>query len=61
MNVARTGYRSLLRQIAADERLREQLKPRGSAALSDRDILVIMLNADTAGETFSDSRIVRRL
>ena len=55
--VAQTGYRVMLREMAAEERLREK---RGSAGLSDGEHLAINLNADTAGETFSDSRIVGR-
>jgi hypothetical protein len=38
------GYRLMLREMAADERPREKLKLRGSAALSDGELLAIILN-----------------
>jgi hypothetical protein len=41
----------MLREMAADERPREKLKLRGSAALSDGDLLAIILNTGLPGET----------
>jgi hypothetical protein len=38
------GYRLMLREMAADERPREKLKLRGSAVLSDGELLAIILN-----------------
>ena len=38
------GYRLMLREMAADERPREKLKLRGSTALSDGELLAIILN-----------------
>ena len=38
------GYRLMLREMAVDERPREKLKLRGSAALSDGELLAIILN-----------------
>ena len=38
------GYRLMLREMAPDERPRERLKLRGSSALSDGDLLAIILN-----------------
>jgi len=46
------GYRLMLREMAADERPREKLKLRGSAALSDGDLLAIILNTGVDGYTF---------
>ena len=48
------GYRLMLREMAADERPREKLKLRGSAALSDGDLLAIILNTGLPGETVTD-------
>src|SRR5215211_1790821 len=45
------GYRLMLREMAADERPREKLKLRGSAALSDGELLAIILNTGSVGET----------
>ena len=38
------GYRLKLREMAPDERPRERLKLRGPSALSDGDLLAIILN-----------------
>src|SRR5215212_3971401 len=48
------GYRLMLREMAADERPREKLKLRGSAALSDGELLAIILNTGIRGETVTD-------
>ena len=48
------GYRLMLREMAADERPREKLKLRGSAALSDGELLAIILNTGLRGETVTD-------
>jgi DNA repair protein RadC len=48
------GYRLMLREMAADERPREKLKLRGSAALSDGELLAIILNTGLPGETVTD-------
>ena len=48
------GYRLMLREMAADERPREKLKLRGSAALSDGELLAIILNTGSVGETVTD-------
>jgi DNA repair protein RadC len=48
------GYRLMLREMAPDERPRERLKLRGSAALSDGDLLAIILNTGLVGETVTD-------
>ena len=48
------GYRLMLREMAADERPREKLKMRGSAALSDGELLAIILNTGLPGETVTD-------
>jgi DNA repair protein RadC len=45
------GYRLMLREMAPDERPREKLKLRGATALSDGDLLAIVLNTGTRGET----------
>jgi DNA repair protein RadC len=45
------GYRLMLREMAPDERPRERLKLRGPAALSDGDLLAIILNTGLRGET----------
>src|SRR5215211_4520068 len=45
------GYQLMLREMAADERPREKLKLRGSAALSDGELLAIILNTGNRGET----------
>jgi len=44
----------MLREMAADERPREKLKLRGSAALSDGELLAIILNTGLPGETVTD-------
>jgi DNA repair protein RadC len=44
----------MLREMAADERPREKLKLRGSAALSDGELLAIILNTGIRGETVTD-------
>src|SRR5215212_3294128 len=43
------GYRPMVREMAPDERPREKLKLRGSAALSDGDLLAIILNTGIEG------------
>ena len=48
------GYRLMLREMAPDERPRERLKLRGSSALSDGDLLAIILNTGIVGETVTD-------
>ena len=48
------GYRLMLREMAPDERPREKLKLRGPAALSDGDLLAIILNTGIVGETVTD-------
>ena len=45
------GYRLMLKEMSPDERPREKLKLRGPAALSDGDLLAIILNTGLAGET----------
>ena len=55
------GYRLMLREMAADERPREKLKLRGSAALSDGELLAIILNTGIVGGMFTDPRIAGRL
>ena len=44
------GYRLMLREMAPDERPREKLKLRGPSALSDGDLLAIILNTGIRGE-----------
>src|SRR4051794_12095469 len=44
----------MLREMAADERPREKLKLRGATALSDGDLLAIVLNTGIKGETVTD-------
>jgi DNA repair protein RadC len=44
----------MLREMAPDERPREKLNLRGSAALSDGDLLAIILNTGIVGETVTD-------
>jgi DNA repair protein RadC len=44
----------MLREMAPDERPREKLKLRGPAALSDGDLLAIILNTGMVGETVTD-------
>lgn len=51
---AKPGYRLMLREMAPDERPRERLKLRGPAALSDGDLLAIILNTGIVGETVTD-------
>ncbi len=48
------GYRLMLREMAPDERPRERLKLRGPAALSEGDLLAIILNTGLVGETVTD-------
>ena len=48
------GYRLMLREMAPDERPREKLKLRGSSALSDGDLLAIIMNTGMVGETVTD-------
>src|SRR5688500_12718338 len=50
----RPGYRLMLREMAPDERPRERLKLRGATALSDGDLLAIILNTGIVGETVTD-------
>jgi DNA repair protein RadC len=45
------GYRLMLREMAPDERPREKLKLRGPAALSDGELVAIILNTGIVGET----------
>jgi DNA repair protein RadC len=51
---AKPGYRLMLREMSPDERPRERLKLRGPAALSDGDLLAIILNTGVVGETVTD-------
>jgi DNA repair protein RadC len=51
---AETGYRLMLREMAPDERPREKLKLRGPQALSDGDLIAIILNTGIVGETVTD-------
>ena len=51
---AKPGYRLMLREMSPDERPRERLKLRGPAALSDGDLLAIILNTGIVGETVTD-------
>jgi DNA repair protein RadC len=44
----------MLREMAADERPREKLKLRGSAALSDGELLAIILNTGSVGEAVTE-------
>jgi DNA repair protein RadC len=53
-NARPPGYRLMLREMAPDERPREKLKLRGPAALSDGDLLAIILNTGIVGETVTD-------
>ena len=48
------GYRLMLREMAPDERPREKLKLRGTSALSDGELLAIILNTGIRGETVTD-------
>jgi DNA repair protein RadC len=45
------GYRLMLREMAPDERPREKLKLHGSVALSDGELLALILNTGMRGET----------
>lgn len=45
----RPGYRLKLREMAPDERPRERMKLRGAAALSDGDLIAIILNTGVMG------------
>ena len=51
---SKPGYRLMLREMSPDERPRERLKLRGPAALSDGDLLAIILNTGIVGETVTD-------
>ena len=42
-------YRLMVKEMAPDERPRERLKLRGSQALSDGDLLAIILNTGVFG------------
>ena len=44
-----TEYRLSVKEMAPDERPRERLKLRGPAALSDGDLLAIILNTGDDG------------
>jgi DNA repair protein RadC len=44
----------MLREMASDERPRERLKLRGAASLSDGDLIAIILNTGTVGQTVTD-------
>ena len=48
------GYRLTVKEMAPDERPRERLKLRGPHALSDGDLLAIILNTGIVGETVTD-------
>ena len=50
------GYRLMLREMAADERPREKLKLRGSAALSDGELLAILVTVTHGISLPSSSR-----
>lgn len=43
------GYRLSVKEMAPDERPRERLKLRGPQALSDGDLLAILLNTGVCG------------
>ena len=47
-------YRLSIKEMAPDERPRERLKLRGPQALSDGDLLAILLNTGIVGETVTD-------
>lgn len=47
-------YRLMLREMSPDERPRERLKLRGPQALSDGDLIAIILNTGIVGETVTD-------
>src|SRR5262245_57218198 len=47
-------YRLMLREMSPDERPREKLKLRGPTALSEGDLLAIILNTGIRGETVTD-------
>jgi DNA repair protein RadC len=49
----------MLREMAADERPRETLNMRGSAALSDGEFLAMNLNSGVLGATVTD--VLQRL
>jgi DNA repair protein RadC len=53
-NAPSPRYRLMLREMAPDERPREKLKLRGPAALSDGELLAIILNTGIVGETVTD-------
>jgi DNA repair protein RadC len=53
-DTVKPGYRLMLREMAPDERPRERLKLRGPSALSDGDLLAIILNTGLKGETVTD-------
>ncbi len=48
------GYRLSVKEMAPDERPRERLKLRGPQALSDGDLLAILLNTGIVGESVLD-------
>ncbi|MDQ3695588.1 MAG: DNA repair protein RadC [Chloroflexota bacterium] len=50
----RAPYRLRLKELPADERLRERLKLRGASSLSDSDLIAILLNTGTVGLTVTD-------
>lgn len=52
--ISETRYRLSIKEMAPDERPRERLKLRGPSALSDGDLLAIILNTGTVGETVTD-------
>ncbi len=51
------GYRLMLREMAPDERPREKLKLRGPSALSDGDLLAIILNTGVEWYTIPRRRL----
>ena len=48
------GYRLMLREMAPDQRPREKLKQRGPSALSDGELLAIILNTGIRGKNVTD-------
>ena len=48
---AEGSYRLRLKELPPDERPRERLKLRGASSLSDSDLIAILLNTGTVGET----------
>jgi DNA repair protein RadC len=51
---AEPKYRLMLRELPPDERPREKMLLRGPLALTDGDLLAIMLNTGIVGETVTD-------